>query len=106
MQTSNFKIQLTGNTFHVGFEIELPLVSKPTVELRLAIHKYHLGIYIHIFYLSIIWIPKNINHNISKKWKFRENVDIGIRYILLQYYQGRQISQCHKYHGTGCSFAS
>ena len=31
--------------FHVGFEIELPLVSKPTVELRLAIHKYHLGIY-------------------------------------------------------------
>ena len=45
MQTSNFKIQLTGNTFHVGFVIELPLVSKPTVELRLAIHKYHLGIY-------------------------------------------------------------
>ena len=43
----NFKI-LTGNTlmsrFHVGFDIELPLVSKPTVELRLAIQKYHLGI--------------------------------------------------------------
>ena len=75
--------------FHFGFEIELPLVSKPTVELRLAIHKYHLGIY---YYLSIIWIPKNINHNISKKWKFRENVDIGIRYILLRYYQGHQIS--------------